>query len=232
MRRKKQRGGVLFLLIVALCLAAFCGVIYLLRGPILRGFAQAWMIEDKVEKAEAILLLSDDNFAADRATHAAQLYRQGMASIIVASGRRLRPYAGIAELMEHDLIERGVPKEAIVRFPQEADNTREEAEKLLGLVKQQKWHRVIVVTSDVDARRARYIFRKVFPKAVELHVSSARDLDFDPAHWWETRRGVKRMFQEVVGMVVAMWELNGGTGAGTGSQSLVGLGAPIPQDLV
>ena len=66
-------------------------------------------------KSDAIIVLSDDNFYADRAAHAADLYRHGWAPIVVASGRRLRPYAGIAELMEHDLIERGVPKDKIVR---------------------------------------------------------------------------------------------------------------------
>jgi len=40
---------------------------------------------------------------------------------------RLRPYAGIAELIEHDLIERGVPKDKILRVAHDADNTREEA---------------------------------------------------------------------------------------------------------
>jgi len=38
--------------------------------------------------------------------------------------------AGIAELMEHDLVERGVPKDRIVRTAHDADNTREEAEAL------------------------------------------------------------------------------------------------------
>jgi len=43
---------------------------------------------------------------------------------VVASGRSLRSYAGIAELMEHDLFERGVPKERILAARHRADNTR------------------------------------------------------------------------------------------------------------
>ena len=232
MKQKYQRGGILFTLIAIVGFAALCAALYLFRFPILRGAAQAWMIEDHIEKADAILLLSDDNFAADRATQAAQLYRQRMAPTIVASGRRLRPYAGIAELMEHDLIERGVPKEAIVRVPQEADSTPEEAEKLLELTKQRKWQRVIVVTSNVDARRVRYIFRRLFPKEVDVRVSGARDLDFDPDHWWETRGGVERMIHEVAGMAIAIWELSGREVGLEASQPLVEIVPPIPQYVV
>ena len=204
-----QRGGILFNLIILLCFVVFCAVLYLARGPILRFTAEAWIIEDPLGKADALIVLSDDNFYADRATRAAELFREGKAPLIVASGRRLRPNAGIAELMEHDLIERGVPKEKIVRLPQDADSTREEAEAVLRLVKERKWHSVILVTSNYHTRRARYIFRRVFPQGIEVSVASARDGDFDPQHWWEKRKSTKELTGEFTGMVVALWEMHG-----------------------
>jgi len=89
--------------------------LYLVRHPLLRSAGEGWLVEDPLEKSDAIVVLSIDNFYADRATRAAEVYRQGLAPLVVASGVRLRPYAGIGELMEHDLIERGVPKEKILR---------------------------------------------------------------------------------------------------------------------
>ena len=74
---------------------------------------KTWVVEDPLGSRDAIIVLSDDNFYADRAAHAADLYRHGWAPLVVASGRKLRPYAGVAELMQHDLIERGVPKDKI-----------------------------------------------------------------------------------------------------------------------
>jgi uncharacterized SAM-binding protein YcdF (DUF218 family) len=124
----------------------------------------------------------------------------------VASGIRLRPHAGISELMTHDLIERGVPKERIVPFPQDADDTREEAEALKTLVAQKGWKSVIIVTSNYHTRRARYIFRKVFPSDVKIAMASARDADFDPSNWYQHRRAVKRFQHEVLGLLVAHWE--------------------------
>ncbi len=202
-----QHGGILSSLISLLFLLVFCFVLYAARRPLLRLAGESWVVEDPLQQSDALLLLSDDNFFADRATRASELYRQKLAPVVVASGRRLRPTAGVAELMEHDLIERGVPKDRIIRFPQDADNTREEAQALRAFVVEKNWHSVIVVTSNYHTRRARYIFERVFPESVAVRVASARDGGFDPEHRWENRKSLKLFMGELVAMVVATWEL-------------------------
>ncbi len=204
-----ERGGIILRFMALLFLVFVFGALYFLRHPLLRLFGEAWIATDSLERGDALIVLSDDNFEGQRAAHAASLYKQGMAPLVVASGRRLRRYAGIAELMQHDLEEKGVPKKAILLFPHNADNTREEAEKLEGFVRGRGWHRVILVTSSVHVRRARYIFRRVFPAQVDVRLSGAADEEFDAARWWESRRSVKQMFKETVGMLVALWELRG-----------------------
>jgi uncharacterized SAM-binding protein YcdF (DUF218 family) len=205
-RKRHERGGIITTFVALLFLALLCLAIYLARHPLMRFSAEGLVVEDNLEKCDAIILLGDDNFYADRATRAAELYRQNLAPTVVASGVRLRPYAGISELMTHDLIERGVPKERIVPLPQDADNTRDEAEALKTLVTQKGWTSVIIVTSNYHTRRARYIFRKIFPSDIKIAVASARDADFDPSNWYEHRRAVKRFEHEVLGLVVAHWE--------------------------
>lgn len=218
-----MRGGILLKSIVSLFLITFCLALYFVRHPIFRFMAESWVIEDPLDKADALIVLSDDNFYADRATRAVQLFREGKAPLVVASGRRLRPGAGIAELMEHDLVERGVPKDRILRFAEDGDNTREEAESLAKLAKTKKWHRTIVVTSNYHTRRARYIFRRVFPQDIEISVASARDGDFDPENWWEKRKSTKLFMREIVGMLDAIWELGFGTEKSTATQGIVEL---------
>jgi len=204
--KRQQRGGIITTFVALLFLALLCLTIYLARHPLMR-LAGGWLVvEDTLENADAIIVLSDDNFYADRATRAAELYRQNLAPAVVASGVRLRPYAGISELMTHDLIERGVPKERIVPLPQDADNTREEAEAIKGLVAQKGWKSVIIVTSNYHTRRARYIFHQVFPSNTNIAVASARDADFDPSNWYEHRRAVKRFEHEVLGLFAAHWD--------------------------
>jgi len=226
----RQRGGILGSLAGLLFIIVFCAVIYLARRPLLRFAGESWIVEDPLEHADAILVLSDDNFFADRATRASELFRQKLAPVIVASGRRLRPSAGIAELMEHDLVERGVPREAVIRFPQDADNTREEAIALATLVIEDHWHSVIVVTSNYHTRRARYIFRHIFPDSIDVRVASARDGDFDADHWWENRKSLKEFTRELAAMVVAMWELRGDSRYK--AQAIAELGLPSAQLVV
>jgi uncharacterized SAM-binding protein YcdF (DUF218 family) len=204
--RRREVGGIVMKLIVTLAVVIFLFFFYLVRHPIFRFIAESWIVEDPLNKADALIVLSDDNFYADRATRAAELFREGKAPLVVASGRRLRPGAGIAELMEHDLIERGVPKDKILRVAQEGDSTLEQAETLAKFVQAKKWHSAIVVTSNYHTRRARYIFRHVFPRGIDVRVASARDGDFDPEAWWEKRESSKLFMREIVGMMVTIWE--------------------------
>ena len=208
-RRNSERGGALVSLIALLVLLVICGFLYWARHPILRFAAESWVMDAPAVHADALLLLGDDNFYADRATHAAELIRHGVAPVVVASGRRLRPGAGIAELQEHDLIERGVPKDKIIRFPHDAESTLEESGALARLCSERHFRNVIVVTSNYHARRARYIFHKVFPPAIAVSVAGAHDGDFDPDHWWEKRKSQELFLHEIVGMLVAIREGGG-----------------------
>lgn len=222
-KRGSESGKVLFTFVSLLFFALFCTVIYFARYPLMRFAAETWVVEDSIDHADAIIVLGDDNFYADRATRAAQLYREGKAPVVVASGRQLRPNAGIAQLMEHDLFERGVPKEKILRFSHDADSTREEAERLMPLISQHGWHSIIAVTSNYHTRRARYILRRVFPQDVDVHMAAAHDGDFDPENWWKSRKSIKELTRELLGMTVAMWELREKSETTDASQSLVGL---------
>jgi uncharacterized SAM-binding protein YcdF (DUF218 family) len=225
-------GRILLNLIILLFFLLFCFLLYIVRRPLLRFTAETWIIEDPLDKADVLIVLGDDNFYADRATRAVQLFREGKAPVIVASGRRLRPSAGIAELIEHDLAERGVPKDKVVRFTHDGESTLEEAEALARLVKEKKWRKVIVVTSNYHTRRVRYIFRRVFPQGIEVSVASARDGDFDPDHWWEKRKSIKELTQEFAGMLVTVWELGARSEKSETAQSVVELRALNPQLVV
>src|ERR1700732_4124424 len=170
-----QIGGALSSLVAFIAFVVVCSILFFARHPIFRFAGESWIVEDKLERSDAIIVLSDDNFYADRATRAAQVHRQGLAPLVVASGRRLRPYAGIAELMEHDLVERGVPKDKIVRVAHNAENTREEAQALVQQALEHKWRSVIVVTSNYHTRRARYIFLHVLPAQFQVRVTGSHD---------------------------------------------------------
>jgi uncharacterized SAM-binding protein YcdF (DUF218 family) len=205
--RNRQRGGIFFRLLTLLMLILLASVLYLARHPLMRLAGGWWVVDEHPERSDAILVLGDDNFAGDRAAKAAELFRAGMAPLVVASGRMLRPYAGIAELMERDLQARGVPAGAIVRYPERGANTREEGQSLRELVSSRGWRRILLVTSNYHTRRASYIFHKVFPAQVTVLTVAAPDSDYDPERWWETRQGRKTFFLETVAYAEAIAEL-------------------------
>jgi len=206
--RTSEEGGIVGSLIALLFLLALCLLFYWARHPIMRYAAESWIVDDPAAHADAILLLGDDNFYADRATRAAELIRQGAAPVVIASGRRLRPSAGMVELEQHDLVERGVPKEKMLLFAHDADNTEEEAGALAKFCAERHMRSVIIVTSNYHTRRARYIFEKTFPSSISISIASARDGDFDPEHWWEKRKSEKLFVREWVGMLVAFWDFH------------------------
>ena len=206
-RAARARGGIFFRLLSLMCLLVFLLLIYVVRHPLLRFAGGFWVVDDAPQHSDAIVMLSDDNFHADRAARAAELYRAGWAPRVIASGRRLRPYAGIAELEEHDLEDRGVPASAVVKLPGDDRNTREECSAIGALLASHGWKRLLLVTSNYHARRARYICSRTLPEGTLLRVSAASDSDYDPDTWWQSRIGAKRFFGEVAGMAVAMWEL-------------------------
>ncbi len=204
-----QRGGIFFRLMLLIFLALLLGAVYLARHPLLRLAGGWWDVQDRLERADAILVLGDDNYAGERASRSAELFRAGWAPVVVASGRLLRSYAGVAELIGRDLETGGVPSTSILRLPHRAGNTREEAQVLRDLVASRGWRRVLLVTSNYHTRRARYIFRKVLPAQVTILMVSVRDADFDPDSWWESRQGRKLFLLETAAYLVAVWELWG-----------------------
>ena len=204
---RSDRGGILFRLLFLIFLVILTFVLYLARYPILRFAGSFWVVDESPQTSDAIVVLSDDDYDAVRASRAADLYRASWAPRIVASGRILRPYASMAELMQRDLTDRGVPATAVVRFPNRARNTLEEANAVSEFLSTHGWKKIIVVTSNHHTRRARFIYEHALAPGSELRVVAAPDPDYDPNSWWRTREGVKTFFYELVGYVVARWEL-------------------------
>jgi len=205
--RNTQGGGIFFKFLLLVCFVCFLFAIYLVRHPLLRLAGGFWIVDDGPAYSDAIVILGDDNYGGDRAAKAAELFKAGWAPRVVASGRFLRPYASITDLEEHDLKNDGVPEQAIVRFQHHAANTKEEAEALRQLILQQGWKRILLVTSSYHTRRARYICARTFPAGTVLRVIPAPDSEYDPNHWWESRRGLVIFSHEFVGMIVSLWEM-------------------------
>ncbi len=206
--RGHERGGAIVRLVGLVFLVVLLLILYLARAPLLRAVAAAWIVDDPLEKAQAIVVLGGDSRAGDRLRHAVQLYRAGWAPRIVLSGAAFRTYFNESQLMAHEAKQLGVAPEHLIVAPGAADSTLEEALGLREVLAKHDFRKVIVVTSNFHTRRARTIFLSVYrPLGTRVIVSAAPDRRFDPQIWWQQREGRKQMFTEVIKLFYTWWEL-------------------------
>ena len=141
---------------------------------------------DPLYKADAIILLEGDGFA--RLAHAADLYKQGYAPVVVFSGNiKDYPYGSypLDECMPL-LIEMGIPEKDIIHENQ-STQTAEQAYQISLMVQKKKWSKIILVASPHHQCRAYLTFLKQLPQGVILMNSTARNLPWFKEESWGKR---------------------------------------------
>jgi uncharacterized SAM-binding protein YcdF (DUF218 family) len=206
MHLNPARGGIIFRMLFLIFFLALLGVVWLVREPILR-LAGGFLIVDDAPRSSDVIVVLDDDYDADSAARAAELFKAGWAPRVVASGEYLRPYASEAELTQKDLIERGVPATSIIRLAYRMGETREEVEALGSFASSHGWKKILVVAANYRTRRMRYILERSLASGTELHVVAARDSNYDPNDWWKHRMSLKNFLRESAGFFVALWEM-------------------------
>lgn len=205
---RAQRGGILFWLMVLLVVCVLAFVVYLLRAPLLRAFGDWWVVSDRLEKAQAIVVLGGDSAGGDRLHRAVTLYREGWAPRLVVSGPALRFYLSEAELMQREALNLGVPENRLLVVRHAASSTLAEAQHLRKVFAEHGLRKVIVVTSNFHARRVRRIFGKLLrEQGTQVWVDAAADRRFVPERWWEEREARALLLLEILKTFCTWWEL-------------------------
>jgi uncharacterized SAM-binding protein YcdF (DUF218 family) len=156
--------------------------------------------DDPLERADVIVVLAGSWLA--RVAEAGDLYREGLAPLIVLSRelpddgeRALRAKGidvpGVTDVQVRALVAMGVPRDAIFLLePQEATAT--EAARVGQLARARGWSTIIVVTDKLHTARARLVMQR------HLEGTGARVLmrgsRYDPAdvdHWWRRRTDLR-----------------------------------------
>jgi RimJ/RimL family protein N-acetyltransferase len=127
------------------------------------------LLVQKPEKSDAVVWLQGDRY--DRGNKVLEIYKSKLARLIVISGNdnligpRVRVgenNIGLSDMKEY-LIKNGVNKNNII-FDKGALNTKEQAIHIIKLVKQNKWKKIILVSSSYHQPR---VFLS-FVKALQL----------------------------------------------------------------
>ncbi len=177
-----------FTLLLLLFLSRWFAVIYIARHPLLRLAGSFWVVDDAPENSDVIVMLGDDNYhgrprlarrGAVQVRDGSAHHRQRPVSAALRQHRRTRaarPHRSRRARRRHCAA--GAPCRGYSRG----------GEAIGQLLSSHGWKRVILVTSDYHTRRSRYICERIFPAGTVLRVAAARDSEYDPEHWWESRR--------------------------------------------
>lgn len=169
-------------------------------------------VETELSKADAILIPGANH--PPLMEKAASLYQEGLAPLLLPSGG-YKPHVGITEweFLRNIAIEKGIPKEAILKEDQ-AQHTLENARFSLRVLQEGAIHhkKVILVCKAGHSRRALLCYQSVFPKETEFLVSPVVDrYEITKDNWYQSEVGIRRVMAEVekigkyFGREIPMW---------------------------
>ena len=133
-----------------------------------------------------------------RANEAVELYRRSWAPILVFSGAAAdKTGPSNAQVMREYALEQGVPDSAII-VEGDSETTHENAKLSRSVLVDNRFSRIILVTSGYHQRRASIEFRKVAGSDVEIvNHPVARDNQWSQL-WWLTPNGWWLAVSEIV----------------------------------
>ena len=190
--RKKWWKWPLIIVVLAL-------LIFLFRGAILHGIASLLVVEEPIQTADYVLIISGDRSE----ERAAELYHEGIVSHVVifefVPGRlqRMKILETHATHLENQLLKRQIPQSAIVVVPAQAKSTWDVTRSLDDwLSTRPTGTRVLVCCDRLSSRRLASIFDQVL--SVE-HRENTRIYPlthryFDETNWWQRKEGVIAVF--------------------------------------
>ena len=189
--------GAALVLLVLLALA--------FRSQILTGVADYLIVDDKLQPADIIVLLNSEYNT--RPFRASELYKQGLAPLIVIARSESTPTVDMGLLPNDTDISIGVMEKlgvpagriVILPFPGGVTSTFDEAGAVRQYITAHPLHRIILVTSSFHTRRARWVFEKVLAGLpVSLEMAAVPYAGFDQTNWWKNETGLITLNNEYI----------------------------------
>ena len=187
----------------SLVLCVLLGVAYFFRASLLRGAADAWIVNDPLRKADVIVVLGGGNET--RPFAAAQLFQQGLAAKILLTNPKPSATARLgltqadANLARAILLKQKVPGGAIFITSDRVNSTFEEAVAVRNWAKTNGVRRIIVTTDVFHTRRVRWVFQKQLQSAgIRVAVDAVPVREYSVTNWWRDERGIVAFQNEVL----------------------------------
>lgn len=195
-RSRLLRAAVVLLLVLA--------VAYPARGPLLRGLAWCWIVDQPVTAADAIIVLGGG--VQNRPFAAARLHAAGKAPRVVLFKVAPSPTTELGltpteqELTRKVLVRGGVRPDRMVEIGDDVASSRDEALAVRDWVRKAGGvRRLIIPTDPFHTRRVNWLYRKELEgTGVGVITTVAPHPRYTPADWWRHEEGLIDFQNEVV----------------------------------
>jgi uncharacterized SAM-binding protein YcdF (DUF218 family) len=200
-RRRRARGWRLALVLAGI-LAAVIVTGWTARAPLLRSAAEAWIVGDDPEPADAVAVLGGG--LDTRPFAAADYYRRGLVKKVLISNVGADPAERLGVLSSHVeynrrvLLKLGVPESAIEPVGENLASTYDEARALRDWATRTEARSIIVPTEVFSTRRVRWTLHRVLGDTVAIRVTALAPYGYDCDNWWQHEAGVIAFQNEVI----------------------------------
>lgn len=180
-----------------------CGLGCVFHASLLSALASAWVVDDPVAKADAIVVLGGRPDL--RAPEAARLYHQGAAPKVLYMDVKAGATVAMGvipserEQTRRMLLSNQVPEMALEAIGKSVGSTYDESCAAHAWAESNHAHAIIIATDISHTRRARWIFRKRLndlPVKVQVHAVQPRE--YGVTNWWRNEEGLIAFQNEAI----------------------------------
>jgi uncharacterized SAM-binding protein YcdF (DUF218 family) len=193
-----------WLALVSACMLLLAGAVsWVYRVELLQETAQAWIVSDPAERADAVAVLGGG--LDTRPFAAAGYYHQGLVPKILVSSSRTSPSERLGvstsqtELNRAVLLRLGVPETSIEIFGHELSSTFEESVALREWAERAHATTIIVPTEAFSSRRVRWTMQHNFAGTrMHIQVPALEPWQYNRKQWWRREEGLVAFQNEIV----------------------------------
>jgi uncharacterized SAM-binding protein YcdF (DUF218 family) len=197
---RKWPRRLLWLAVFCFLLSVFC---FIFRGPLLTGLAKAWIVNDPLEKADAIVVLGGG--LETRPFEAARLYHEGLAPKVLLMDVKLAPTTKLGitapemDLTRQVLLKQEVPGPDCITVGHGVGSTYDESRAVRAWLAETGARKVIIPTDLFHTRRVRWLFHKQLKgTGATVKVRAVAPSEYSASDWWTHEEGLIAFQNEVV----------------------------------
>lgn len=198
-------------LIIVFSLVLVVVLSYEFRQPILRWFATSLIVEDPLQKVDAMVVLSGGGY--DRGNEAVKIMHDGYVNRVICTGSNpvieLRVF-GI-DTLESDMtvanLRRQGIQDSMIVVLRNGTSTKEESELIAQYCLQNKVKKIMILSSKLHTHRVHDVFnKKLKPLGIEVVVRGAPNSRFDEMKWWQDEEGLIAVNNEWIKRFYYLWK--------------------------